>query len=438
MADILVVDDDQSVATALERVFAADGHRCRLASSAAEARRALDERQPDLVLMDIRMPGTSGLEALKEFKAVYPGLRVILMTGYGTSQTSIEAIREGAYDYITKPPDIDDLRSLVRRALAGSRRPDRTPVPDEAMVSLVGRAPAMQDLYKMIGRLATNDVPVLIVGEPGTGRRAVAATIHENSARRSQPLVVLDAGIDGDVVLQTLATSAGTVHLAGVENLAPQLQVRLAHMLLPQLERTPGGETALARLVASTERDLADAVAAGQFNRDLHHVLSLITLRLPPLRERREDIPLLVDHFVARFNQELHRTISGVDEAAMRRLRQHGWPGNVGELWRVIRHGAIVAPSDVITEDDLGPLGREIAGRARVADATLTRAARAALLERLEGAPQRSGTFFHEIVELVESTLVKEALAITNGNQLRAAELLGVNRATLRKKAAEG
>jgi DNA-binding NtrC family response regulator len=441
MADILVVDDDQSVASAFERFLKLEGHECRLASTAADALRLMEDRRPDLVILDNRMPGTSGLEALPQFRVRFPGLCIVLMTGYGTSQTSIDAIRSGAFDYLTKPPDLDDLRRVIDRALTSRPSPGhpRDEHADEApSASLVGDTPAMLELYKMIGRLATNDVPALIVGERGTGKHLVAATLHDSSPRRDRPLVVLDCALPEAVVERELfwnGSQAGTLHLAHIDKLPRALQVRLARALSTDKARG-ATERIEARVVASTDRDLADAVAAGAFDRDLYDAIGLITLRLPPLRERRDDIPLLVRQFVKRLNAELGRSIQGVEAAAEHRLAEYAWPGNVGELWRVLRRAAIVARSDLITNDDVGTLTEAAFAEGQDADAALARAARAALLERLvastDGVP---ATPFHDVVDVVEAALVKEALSITNGNQMKAAELLGVNRATLRKKA---
>lgn len=441
MADILVVDDDQSVASAFERFLKLEGHQCRVASSAADALRVVEEQVPDLVIMDNRMPGMSGLEAIEHLRAKCPGLCIVLMTGYGTSQTSIDAIRSGAFDYLTKPPDLDDLRRVIDKALASTRslRGRRHERAAEApVVGLIGETPAMLEVYKLIGRLATNDVPALVVGERGTGKHVVAATLHESSPRRDRGLVVLDCGAPEAEVERCLfggGAGTGTLHLAHVHKLAPALQARLARALATDRARA-STDRLQARVVASTDADLADGVASGAFNRDLFEAIALITLELPPLRERRDDVPLLVRHFVQRLNAELGRSLHGVDPASERRLTEYAWPGNVGELWRVLRRAAIVARTDLITTDDIGPLAESSFAEGQDADASLARAARGALLERLvasrDGAP---ATPFHDVVEVVETALVKEALSITDGNQLKAAELLGVNRATLRKKA---
>lgn len=440
MAEILIVDDDPSVATAFERFLKHEGHACTIASNAEEAVRLVEELDPDLVMMDIRMPGVDGLQALQQLRSRHPQLHVVMMTAYGTSQTSIDAIRGGAFEYLTKPLDLDQLRGVIQQALTARRSRERTvpPVPAEAPVALVGDTAAMQDTYKLIGRLASHDVPALIVGEWGTGKELVAATIHENSGRRDRPFVTVDcASLSEDALdAELFAEHAGTLHLASVHALPKPVQLRLARAMSDVRNRTPPRKP-MARVLASTDRDLAAAAADDAFSRELYDVLAVITVRLPPLRDRKEDIAPLVRHFIQRFNEELDRSITGVSDQVLRRLLEHTWPGNVGELESVIKRACIVTRGDVITLEEIGESisDSRFPGRQEL-ESGLARAARVALQERIaERTAGATSSAFHDIVSLVETTLVREALAITNGNQVKASELLGVNRATLRKKA---
>jgi two-component system nitrogen regulation response regulator GlnG len=295
----------------------------------------------------------------------------------------------------------------------------------------------MRDVYKMIGRLATIDVPALVVGEHGTGKRLVIATIHDNSPRRDRPFLSIDCRTlpDPAIEAELFERATGTVQLAGVESLPLALQSRLSRALGHDGAR--GGSRRLqARVLASTERDLGELVTGGTFSRELYQALGVITLHLPPLRDRREDIPLLVRHFVQQFNAYLNRTIVSVDDQVSRLLQDYAWPGNIAELELVLKRACIVARSDVITTDEIGGSLTDSRFPAREdVESTLVRAVRTALQERLvesSGAAETSA--FHDIVDLVETALVKEGLAITAGNQLKAAAILGVNRATLRKK----
>jgi DNA-binding NtrC family response regulator len=442
MAHILIVDDDQAVATAFERFLRHEGHRCTVASNADEGIRLVGEVAPDLVAMDIRMPGVDGLQALQELRRRHPDVYVVIMTAYGTSQTSIDAIRAGAFEYLRKPFDLDQLRAVIDQAMAAKQSRDRAE--DEegadvpAPVALIGEAAPMQEVYKLIGRLASHDVPALVVGERGTGKELVIATIHNNSNRRDRRFVSLESSVLSEAALEAelYGAGSGTLHLAAVHAMPRALQTQLARMMNDERGRIAVRKPMTARVIASTDQDLAELVASDAFNRELYDLLAVITLRLPPLHERRDDIALLVRHFIQRFNEELGRNIKGVNAQVLERLQRHQWTGNVAELESVMMRACIVTRSDVITLEDIGESisDRRFPGRQDL-ESALTRAVRTALQERI--ADRKAGdsaSAFHEIVGLVETTLVREALAVTHGNQVKASELLGVNRATLRKK----
>jgi DNA-binding NtrC family response regulator len=440
MADILVVDDDQSIATAFERFLRHEGHQCALASNAEDALRVVEERRPALVFMDVRMPGVDGLQALKTLRGRYPDVYVVIMTAHGTSQTSIDAIRAGAFEYVTKPLDLDELRAIIGHALS-AKGADAVVVGEAAQqprVALVGDSPAMQEVYKLIGLLATNDVPALVTGERGTGKELVVRTIHDNSGRRDHPFVTIDCA---NTALEAFDAElavfhGGTVHLASVHALPRPAQLRVTRLL--QGDASPAAPMqGVPRVIASTDQDLAAAVEAGTFSLELYELLRVMTVRLRALHDRRDDIAPLVRHFIQRFNDQLSRTITGVDDAVMKRLAEHDWPGNAAELESVLKRACIVARGEVITLADLGDSlsGGRLLGR-QGAESALARAARTALHERLvENTPRGDSSLYHEIVGVVEASLVDEALTITNGNQVKASEMLGVNRATLRKKA---
>jgi DNA-binding NtrC family response regulator len=442
MADILVVDDEESIAAAFQRFLRDEGHQFRIASNAEEGLALIAARPPNIVFMDVRMPGRDGVQALQAVRAQFPQVYVVMMTAYGTSQTSIDAIRAGAFDYLTKPLDLDVLRTVIAKALAAQQVRDSSEEPAgedaaTARVRLIGETPAIHEVYKMIGRLATNDVPALILGERGTGKESIARTIHESSGRSSGPFVVLDCESMPEPVLESslFARDGGSVYVSAIERMPALLQSRLARTLTS--DRTDASP-APPRVFAASEGDLAEALRSGSLRRELYDVLSVITLRLPPLRERRGDIPLLVRHFIQRLNDELSRTIRGMDDQVLRRLQEHPWPGNVGELERVVKRACIVARGDVITADEITDTLTDSRFDREDVESALSQATRTALHERLvDRSPLRSSTPFHDIIELVESTLVREALTITNGNQVKAADVLGVNRATLRKKMTE-
>jgi two-component system nitrogen regulation response regulator GlnG len=438
MADILVVDDDQSVAAAFERFLRHEGHTCLLASNAEDALRLTDERRPSLAFMDVRMPGVDGLQALGMFRSRYPEVYVVIMTAHGTSQTSIDAMRAGAFEYVTKPLDLDELRTVIDHALAARAGTADADAMQQPRAALVGDSPSMQEVFKLIGVLAANDVPALILGERGTGKELVVATIHHNSARRDQPFVTIDCETlsPDDVDADIARLEEGSMHLAAVHKLPRAAQVRVLRMLRDDPGRGASRGPVRTRVLASTDQDLSAAVADGSFSLELYELLKVITVRLKPLRERREDVAPLVSHFIHRFNDELSRSFSGVDDAAMRRLSEYSWPGNAAELESVLKRACIVARGDVITLTDLGDSLSGGGGLGRQgAESALARATRTALHERLVDSSGATESVYHEIVTVVETALVDEALTITNGNQVKASELLGVNRATLRKKA---
>ena len=436
MAQILVVDDDAAVAGALRRFFESEGHDTRVASSVAEGLDLVFAARPDLVMMDVRMPGVDGLAGLDRMHAQFPGLRIVMMTAYGTSQTSIDAIRAGAFDYITKPPDLDAVRRLLTRALlVGPPVDERAASDAHARPSLVGETPVMVELYKIIGRLATNDVPALFVGEPGTGKSLAIAQLHDSSSRGHEPLIRLDGSMPAAAIEAALfRDSAGTVHLANIEALPAGVQTRLVRAI-GDADRVRSTERVRARVLASTTADLATAVSAGTFSRDLYDLVSLITIQMPPLRDRRDDLPLLIRHFIHAINVKLNRSLRGVDDQALAVLQAHPWPGNVRELERVLTRAAILVGGDVITANDLAFLTESVFLAGTDGLTSLERSVRAALHERLVDSPSGIASVYHDVVDAVEAALVKEALIITNGNQVKASELLGLNRATLRKKA---
>jgi DNA-binding NtrC family response regulator len=441
MADILVVDDEESIAAAFRRFLTDEGHEVRIASSAEEGLRLITERPPNIAFMDVRMPGLDGVEALQAVRSKFPQVYVVMMTAYGTSQTSIDAIRLGAFDYLTKPLDLDTLRSIIAKALASQQVRDASREASgaeaaTANVRLIGETPAIQEVYKMIGRLATNDVPALILGERGTGKALVARTIHESSGRSRGPFVALDCESMPEPVLESalFAREGGSVYVGAIERLPALLQSRLARALAADRTSDAAQQP---RVFAASGVELTEPLRSGALRRELYDVVSVITLRLPPLRERRGDIPLLVRHFIQRLNEELSRTIRGMDDQVLRRLQEHPWPGNVGELERVVKRACIIARGDVITTDEIADTLTDSRFDREDVESALSLATRTALHERLvDRSPLRSSTPYHDIIDLVESTLVREALTITNGNQVKAAEILGVNRATLRKKMA--
>ena len=473
MAHILVVDDDERICKVFAEFLSGEGHEPEIASNAREALESVRAGRPDLVLMDVRMPGTNGLEALEMIREVDPDVHVVIMTAYGTSQTSIEAMRLGAYDYLIKPLDLHDLKKVLDSALeaqAQSRQIEDADADEEpaewekySMVNLVGSTPRMQEAYKLIGMLASNALPALLVGERGVGKHLVARTIHANSDRREGPFTTVHCrsllAVDLEFEIfgreerdpqtsqvnrtpgQLAAASGGTLFLDDIEALPMNLQARLLRILTSQGESQRGVSdepVADARLIAATEFEvgLSDQVREGSFNQELFQRLQTLSIHLPPLRKRLDDLPDLVTHFIRRCNSELGKSLRGVNEQVMERLRAYSWPGNVGELDSVIRRAAVLARGNVITLAEIGEqLGDSSYVQREDAEVALELAVRRCLRHVLSEHKDEGSTFpFREIVQQVETILVNEALAEASGNQVRAAALLGLNRTTLRKK----
>lgn len=462
MAEILIVDDDENVCSAFRQFLQADGHTALIASNTEDAVKTVAQDHPDLVFMDIRMPGVDGLEALRQIRALDPATYVVIMTAYGTSQTSIEAMRLGAFEYLNKPLDLDDVRYLIEKALNAQALSRKAAAVQSnewerySIVNLVGSSHAMQEAYKLIGLLTTNDVPALIVGERGVGKRLVAQTIHFNSNRKDRPFVSVNCltvpsdTIEFEIFGKT-ATAANTVHvgrlertksgtllLEEIQHLPPSAQTRLLRFLKEKAYEQIGGLETLSadvRIIATTTEGPED-FAEHVFSAELYDSLRLITIELPPLRDRKQDISELINHFIRRHSSELHKNIRGIDDRVLELLHEHYWPGNVAELENVIKRACILARGDAITVDEVREaLEGGSAPAAEEIHSSLEAAARQALQQMLlEPDRDRASSVFHTIVSHVETALVREALRITGGNQVKATDLLGVNRTTLRKK----
>lgn len=455
MAQILVVDDDDTICSAFKAFLEDEGHEVLIAGNARDALDLVKKERPGMIFMDVRMPGMNGIDALERIRGIDPQLPVIIMTAYGTSQTSIDAVRLGAFEYLTKPLDLDDVRKLIKKVLksgdlgvdvkADSRGSSETAQP----VSLVGSSVAMREAYRMIGLLAANDVPALITGEVGVGKEVVARTIHANSRRKDRPFIAFDcSAFEEDSLEDALfgsgrgresprlqgnafsRASRGTLFLTQIEALPLSMQARLSRLLHPQIPNEAG---LTCRILAAAPDDPRMLVAEGTFSYELYEQLSVIQIHLPPLRMRKEDIPELVAHFLELFSKELGKVIDGVEEAALQRMMDYRWPGNVGQLGTTIKRACVLARGRVLTSDDIasslsGPLPRPPGAFASSLELAVQQA-----LQRYRTA-ETGESAFHLIVGEVEKVLVREALTSVGGNQVRAAELLGVNRTTLRKK----
>jgi nitrogen regulation protein NR(I) len=459
MSVLLVIDDEQSILHAFRRAFREPEVTLLTAGSAAEGLASIQGRRPDVVVLDLNLPDLSGLETLERIRRLDARIPVIFITGHGTTDTAIEAMKRGAYDYLLKPLELTQIRQLVERALEISRLMHvRAVVAEEAPAGepadvLVGRCAAMQDVYKAIGRVAPQNVTVLILGESGTGKELVARAIYQHSPRSSAPFLAINCAAIPETLLESELfghekgaftgadrkrigkfeqCSGGTLFLDEIGDMSLLTQMKLLRVLQEQrFERVGGNETIQTnvRLIAATNQDLAQLVASGQFRSDLYYRLSVFTIRLPALRDRLEDLPLLVDHFVRRFNREMGKEVQQVTPEALALLRRYPWPGNVRELQSVLKQALLQATGPVLAADFLPTSVRE--GKPPEAPSDAGFDCDRFLGERLEAG---SHNLYAETLAQMERQLLTRVLRHTGGNQLQAAEILGITRATLRTK----
>jgi two-component system nitrogen regulation response regulator GlnG len=461
MPKLLVIDDDVSILHAFRRAFRAPAVTLLTAATSAEGLEVVAREQPDVVILDIYLPDESGLVTFRRVRELDARIPVIFITGHGTAEAAIEAMKLGAFDYLIKPLELDHLRDLVGRAFEISRLmhvpavvADEEPAAESADV-LVGRCPAMQEVYKAIGRVAAQDVTVLILGESGTGKELVARAIYQHSKRAQAPFL----GINCAAIPETLLESelfghekgaftgaerkrigkfeqcnGGTLFLDEIGDMTPLTQTKILRLLQEQrFERVGGNETVQAnvRLIAATNCDLPTLVETGQFRGDLYYRLSVFTIRLPAVRERPGDLPLLVDHFVKRFSRELGKDVVQVAPETHEVLSRYSWPGNVRELQSVLKQSLLQATGRVLVPDFLPP-----ALRAPRDDGARPGAPALPDWEHFIGERLQAGSedLYAEALALMERQLLTAVLRHTAGNQVQAARILGITRGSLRTK----
>ncbi len=464
---ILVADDDRSIRTVLSQALERAGYRVRATGTAATLWRWIEDGEGDLVITDVVMPDSSGLDLVPRIRRVRPELRAIVMSAQSTMKMAVKSAEYGAFEYLPKPFDLKELLSVVERALMVSQEQAALaafPERDERF-PLIGKSAAMQEIYRTIARLTTTDLTVMITGESGTGKELVARALHSHGRRRKGPFIAINmAAIPRELIESELfghergaftgATNrtqgrfeqahGGTLFLDEIGDMPPEAQTRLLRVLQEGEFTTIGGRQPIrvdVRIITATHRDLRSAIRTGQFREDLFYRLNVVPLRLPPLRERVEDIPALVMHFLA----QQHKSGLGakmLTPAALERLQQHSWPGNVRELENLIRRLCALYPQDTISDDVVGAELSEI--QAAYAGETVTFSESGSLADAvtrfasqlivLQKDSDTEGNVHDRVLAEVERPLIEAALAATHGNQIRAASILGVNRNTLRKK----
>jgi two-component system nitrogen regulation response regulator GlnG len=461
MPKLLVVDDEPSILHFFRRAFPGPDVTLLTAQSAADGLAAVERERPDVVVLDINLGGESGLETFRRVHERDAKIPVIFITGHGTADTAIEAMRLGAYEYLLKPLELDHLTDLIDRAFEISRLmrvPATLPEADEpagTSDALVGRSPAMQAVYKAIGRVAPQDVTVLVLGESGTGKELIARAIYHYSKRADKPFLAINCaaipenlleselfghekgaftGADRRRIGKFEQAGGGTLFLDEIGDMTPLTQTKILRVLQGQeFERVGGNETIRAdvRVVAATNRDLEKMVAEGTFRGDLYYRLNVFTVPLPPLRDRGEDLPLLVNHFVRRFGREMGKDVREVSPEAMDALCGYAWPGNVRELQSVVKQTLLGTTGPVVLPEFLPPAVR----RGGKADgAGIYFGGLTAYVEEQIGAD--STTLYADYQALTDRHLLGLVMRHTGGNLSRASRLLGITRATLRTKLA--
>jgi nitrogen regulation protein NR(I) len=460
MSKILVVDDEPAMLAAFEEILGGLEHEVVTARRAETALEQFQDAQFDLVILDVRLPGMSGLEALRRIKQDHPKVPIIVMTGYGTMSTAIEATKLGAFDYHLKPIEPDAMLATIERALEGVRLMRGkvafgTEAATAARDAIVGRSPAMQEVYKAIGRVAQTEAGVLIRGESGTGKELVARAIYQHSLRADKPLIVVNCaaipetlleselfghergaftGAVGERIGKFQQASEGSIFLDEIGDIPWAVQAKILRVLQDRSFQRLGGNQTIhsnARVLAATNRNLEKAISEGKFREDLFHRLNVFTIHIPPLRQRPGDIPELVDYFLDRFAGELRIEKPLLSEEAMDVFRSHSWPGNVRELEHCVQRLMISTGGHPIQAADLSPLlthpDQETTCGLPAADEEVLRD-----LVRRHLSSAGAGDQAHErFLQKVETLLITEALFRTKGNQTYAARLLGLPRQTL-------
>ncbi|MDH7605208.1 MAG: sigma-54 dependent transcriptional regulator [Melioribacter sp.] len=436
---ILVIDDDESIRQTLTNYLKRIGYNVFAAEDGNSGLKCLQENQPDLIISDIRMPNLSGLEVLKKAKEIDTNIKVILITAHDDMQTTIEAMQNGAYDYLEKPLDIERLRVTISRALESKMLSERIDsiIGEEAQEfqpekRIIGKSPAMKEIYKLIGQVSNNRVTVLLLGESGTGKELVAKSIHYSGITKNQPFVAVNCTAITESLLESelfghekgAFTGAertkkgkfelageGTIFLDEISEMSPHLQVKLLRVLQEREFERVGGETVIpmkARIIAATNRNLEQLVKEGKFREDLYYRLNVVSINIPPLRERKEDIPLLVNYFLTKINKELHKNVTKIPDEVMLMLKNYDWIGNVRELENTLIQAVVLSTDDVLHKENI-----------------LLRKSFSDISERED---------YLLPLQEVEKRHIKLVLDYTNWNKPKAAEILGISLPTLYNK----
>ncbi len=454
--NVWVVDDDQSVRWVLEQALQQADMLPRCFERAEHLLEAIAKEMPDVLITDVRMPGMSGIDLLDRLSAIAPGLPIIVITAHSDLENAVAAYKGGAFEYLPKPFDIDEAIELVAKAAQQKRGAGQeNGVDADRMSSIIGRAPAMQEVFRSIGRLAGSSMTVLITGESGTGKELVARALHEHSPRADKPFIALNTsaiaaelleselfghekgaftGADARRIGRFEQADGGTLFLDEIGDMSPALQTRLLRVLAESEFYRVGGQASIkvdVRVIAATNQDLARAVKESRFREDLYHRLNVIRIRIPPLRQRREDIALLLRHYLAEAAKELATAPKGVDASALELLEAYDWPGNVRQLVNAARRLTVTAPGRTITLEDIPA---DIGGRQSAQKGAQEWTRSLASWANTQLGAEDKAPLIAEALPQFEKTLITAALEKTRGHRQEAAKLLGWGRNTLTRK----
>ena len=461
MISILVVDDDSQLRQSFARLLREEGYEVRTASSGEAGLEGVKQKVPDLVIMDVRMPGMSGMETFQAMRQIDPKLPVIIMTAFGTTETAIEATKLGAFDYVLKPFEIPDLLVLIEQALEAGRfmrsQVEMDVVPEKATSdAIIGRSPSMQEVYKAIGRVASTEATVLIRGESGTGKELVARAIYQHSLRADKPFQVVNCVAIPETLLESELfgyekgaftgavnrrigkieqANGGTVFLDEIGDMPWSIQGKILRLLQEKNIERLGGRNTIpvnVRIIAATNRNLEAALAEGRFREDLYYRLKVVTIELPPLRDRKGDTHLLCDYFLTRFSKEMSIDNPGLTEEAMAVIDNRPWPGNVRELANALQKALIFSRGYPIRPEDITQAVGNGSGQRTADGDAIDKVMRQWVRERLASAER--GDLFSHLTDHFTKILIGEALNLSCGNRTQAAKILGISRPTLHSR----
>ncbi|MBI5844318.1 MAG: sigma-54-dependent Fis family transcriptional regulator [Deltaproteobacteria bacterium] len=463
MGKLLIVDDDAQLRTSFEKILKLEGYDTITASTGEAGIQAVSIHRPDCVIMDVRLPGMDGLAAFTEIKKIAPRLPVIIMTAFGTTDIAIEATKLGAFDYVLKPFDVASVLSLISQAFQAGRFMQEPVAVGEGPESptgdaIIGASPAMQNIYKAIGRVAATDATVLIRGESGTGKELVARALYQHSTRADKPFLIINCVAIPETLLESelfgyekgaftgAATrrvgkieraNKGSILLDEIGDMPFNIQAKLLRLLEERKIERLGGREPIpvdVRIIAATNRNLEDAVADGRFREDLYYRLNVVSLSLPPLRERKEDIGLLADYFLALHGREMGLPTPGITDAARKVLFDHDWPGNVRELSNAVQKALIFSRGLPLDVSEVGRATGDQAAEGRAIPETLedmdSAVSRWIRLRLTQADPQDFEAFMDHFAAII----LRQALDLSGGNRTRASKLLGLSRPTLLSK----